>query len=106
MLYRINIEYLLDSKYWKANKDYSIENENKKGKFIFSKKNENLFLNENEKESIKIFEGKNNNKKDNVMISEGSNKQSTQGNEDEETRIEHLNNIYDSESNNSPLNSL
>ena len=41
------------------------------------------------------------------MISEGSNKQSTQGNEDEETRIEHLHNTSDSDSNNnSPLNSL
>ena len=94
-----NIDYLLDSKYWRANKNYAIENENKNEKLIFLKKNENLFLNEND-------EGKNKYKKDNVMISEGSNKQSTQGNEDEETRIEHLHNISDSESNNSPLNSL
>ena len=94
-----NIDYLLDSKYWRINKDYSIENENKNEKLIFSIKNENLFLNEND-------EGKNKYKKDNAMISEGSNKQSTQGNEDEETRIEHLHNISDSESNNSPLNSL
>ena len=101
-----NIDYLLDSKYWRVNKDLSIENENKNEKLIFSKKNESLFLNENEKEAIKLFEGKNKYKKDNVMISEGSNKQSTQGNEDEETRIDHLHNISDSESNNSPLNSL
>ena len=95
-----NIDYLLDSKYWRVNKDYSIENENnEKEKLLFSKKNDILFLNEND-------EGKNKYKKDNVMISEGSNKQSTQGNEDEETRIEHLHNISDSESNNSPLNSL
>ena len=101
-----SIDYLLDSKYWKVNKDYSIEHENKNEKLIFSKKNENLFLNENEKESLKKFEGINKYKKDNAMISEGSNKQSTQSNEDEETRIEHLHNISDSESNNSPLNSL
>ena len=101
-----NIDYLLDSKYWRVNKDLSIENENKNEKLFFSKKNENPFLNENEKEAIKIFEGKNKYKKDQVMISEGSNKQSTQGNEDEETRIDHLHNISDSESNNSPLNSL
>lgn len=101
-----NIDYLLDSKYWRVNKDLSIENENRNEKLIFSKKNESLFLNENEKEAIKLFEGKNKYKKDNVMISEGSNKQSTQGNEDEETRIDHLHNISDSESNNSPLNSL
>ena len=40
------------------------------------------------------------------MVTEGSNKQSTQSNEDKETRIEPLHNINDSENNNSPLISL
>ena len=96
---QINIEYLLDSKYWRTNKDLNSENENP------SKIHKKL-LNENAKENIKEYEPKGNYIKNQLMVSVGSNKQSTQSNEDEETRIEHLQNISDSESNNSPLNSL
>ena len=104
---QINIDNLLDSKYWRINKDLSIENENKNEKDNFVKKKNIFLLNVDEKESTKLFESKNEYKGDKVMISEGSNKQSTQGNEDEETRIEHLHNTSDSDSNNnSPLNSL
>ena len=104
---QINIDYLLDSKYWRMNKDLSIENENKNEKDIFLKKRNIFLLNEDEKESTKFFESKNEYKGEKVMISEGSNKQSTQGNEDEETRIEPLHNISDSDTNNnSPLNSI
>ena len=99
---QINIDYLLDSKYWQKSKDFQLENENQNEKEIFSIKNNLLLLNDIEKESIKKFNSKNNYKRD----SEESNKQSTQSNEDEETRIEHLPNISDSDSNNSPLNSL
>ena len=99
---QINIDYLLDSKFWRASKDFSSENENQNEKDIFLKKKNILLLNDQEKES-KQFET---NKREPNNISEGSNKQSTQSNEDEETRIEHLHNISDSESNNSPLNSL
>ena len=101
-----NIDYLLDSKYWRVSKDLSIENECKNKKDVFLRRNDIILLNENEKENEKLFYIKNKYKKENIMISEGSNKQSTQGNEDEETRIEHLHNISDSDSNNSPLNSL
>ena len=96
---QINIEYLLDSKYWRTNKDLNSENEN-------PSKSHKKLLNESAKENIKEYEPKGNYIKNNLMISVGSNKQSTQSNEDEETRIEHLQNISDSESNNSPLNSL
>ena len=97
-----NIDNLLDSKYWRVNKDLSLENE----KDIFIKKQNLLLLNENEKELSKQFEANNGYNIKQVMVSEGSNKQSTQSNEDEETRIEPLHNISDSESNNSPLISL
>ena len=103
---QVNIDYLLDSKFWRASKDLSIESENQNEKQIFLKKNNILLLNDNEKEPIKLFDIKNKYKKEKALISEGSNKQSTQSNEDEETRIEHLHNISDSDSNNSPLNSL
>ena len=101
-----NIDYLLDSKYWRVSKDLSIKNEIQNEKDVFLRKNNILLLNENEKENEKLFYIKNKYKKENIMISEGSNKQSTQGNEDDETRIDHLHNTSDSDSNNSPLNSL
>ena len=82
---RRNIDDLLDSKYWRVNKDLSLDNE----KDFFIKNKNLLLLNDNEKKLSKLFEG--------------SNKQSIQSNEDEETRIEPLHNISDSESNNSPL---
>ena len=96
------IDNLLDSKYWRVNKDLSLENE----KDIFIKKQNLLLLNENEKELSKQFEANNGYNIKKVMVTEGSNKQSSQSNEDEETRIEPLHNISDSESNNSPLISL
>ena len=102
---QINIEYLLDYKYWRANKDFNSEKENQIKKDIFFNKN-NILFNENIKEKLGQYDRKLNFKKDQLMVSIGSNKQSTQSNEDEETRIEHLHNISDSESNNSPLNSL
>ena len=105
---QINIDNLLDSKYWRMNKDLSVENENNNEKDILLKKN-SLFLlneNENEKEPTKRFGYKKGYKGEQVMVAEGSNKQSTQSNEDEETRIEPLHNTSDSDSNNSPLNSL
>ena len=98
---QINIDYLLDSKYWQTSKDFQIENQNQNEKEIIFSKNNLLLLNENEKESIKKFSSKNNYKRD----SEGSNKQSTQSNEDDESRTEHIHNISDMESNNSPSNS-
>ena len=98
---QINIDYLLDSKYWQTSKDFQIENLNQNEKEIIFSKNNLLLLNENEKESIKKFSSKNNYKRD----SEGSNKQSTQSNEDDESRTEHIHNISDMESNNSPSNS-
>ena len=99
---QINIDYLLDSKYWRASKDFNSEYENQFEKDIFFQK-KNLFLLNEEKDLTK-FSSKNLYKKEPV-ISEGSNKQSSQSNEDEETRIEHehIHNISDSES---PLNSL
>ena len=101
-----NIDYLLDSKYWRVSKDLYIKNENQNEKDVFLRRNDILLLNENEKENEKLFYLKSKYKKENIMISEGSNKQSTQGNEDDETRIDHLHNTSDSDSNNSPLNSL
>ena len=92
---QINMDYLLDSKFWRTNKIYQLENENE----ILVNKNNILLINENEKELIKELKSDKNFKRD----SEGSNKQSTQSNE---SRIEHSHNISDTESNNSPLNSL
>ena len=94
----INMDYLLDSKFWRTNRVYNLENENeiiinKNSKITYSNENEN------EKELIKEYKSVKNYKRD----SEGSNKQSTQSNE---SRIEHFHNISDTESNNSPLNSL
>ena len=77
---------MLDSKYWQTSKDFQIENQNQNEKEIIFNKNNLLLLNENEKESIKKFSSKNNYKRD----SEGSNKQSTQSNEDDESRTEHI----------------
>ena len=95
---QMKIDDLLDTKYWKVNKDLNYENE----KGIFSKKKNILLLNENEKKLDKDFEMNNNgykNKK--VTLSEENNKQSTQSNEDDETRSEHLHNMSDSDSSNS-----
>ena len=103
---KTNIEPLFDSKYWRASKDFNSEtdepistyesqNENrtpsKKDNFIFVDK----------KNSPKPFHSKYADIQDMAGISVGSNKQSTQSNEDEENRTDHLNNISYS-----PINSL
>ena len=107
-----NIDHLFDSKYWRASKDtnsetdepistYDSQNEkdtpSKKDKFIFIDK----------KNSPKPFHSKYAEVHELAGMSEGSNKQSTQSNEDEETRLDHLHNIsYCESNNNSPINSL
>ena len=54
-----NIDYLLDSKYWRVSKDLSIENECKNKKDVFLRRNDIILLNENEKENEKLFYIKN-----------------------------------------------
>ena len=104
---QININYLLDSKYWRTNKDFTTQNEIQNEKKIFPNKNNIIIVNENEKDSLKKLESKICSKKDSLIISVGSNKQTTQSNEDDDTRGEHLQNNMDTDSsNNSPLNSL
>jgi hypothetical protein len=83
-----DIEYLLDSRFWKASTNSTYENEFNPEKKIFGIKK----LNSDSKKKGKSGY-------------EESNKQSTQENEDEETRFDPLHNISSSESNNSHLNS-
>ena len=71
-----NIDYLLESRFWRSNKNSSYDMEFNPEKKI---------LGRNEKNGVE------------------SNKQSTQGNEEEETRYEPLHNTISSDSNNSPL---
>ena len=71
-----NIDYLLESRFWRSNKNTSYDKEYNQ---------EKKFLGRNEKNG------------------EESNKQSTQGNEEEETRFEPLHNTISTDSNNSPL---
>ena len=84
-----DIEYLLDPKFWKASKDSWYDNEFNQEKKIFGMKK---FSSEGKKHGKNGFDE--------------SNKQSTQENEDEDIRDEHLHNISSSESNITPLNSL
>ena len=84
-----DIEYLLDSRFWKASTNSTYDNEFNQEKKIFGFKKMNS-------------EGK----KKGKSGYEESYKQSTQENEDEETRYDPLHNISSSESNNSPLNSF
>ena len=83
-----DIEYLLDSRFWKASKISSYETDYDQEKIFEKKKSKN----EKEKKGKKEFEE--------------SNKQSTQENEEDELRYDHLHNISSTESNNSRLNSL
>ena len=84
-----DIEYLLDSRFWKADKNSTYDNEyNPEKKFFRLKKSKNY----GEKNGKSKYED--------------SNKQSTQGNEDEEMRYEPIHNMSSSETNNSHLNSL
>ena len=84
-----DIEYLLDPKFWKASKDSWYDNEFNHEKKIFVNKK---FSSDGKKHGKNGFDE--------------SNKQSTQENEDEDLRDEHLHNISSSESNITPLNSL
>ena len=77
-----NIDYLLESRFWRSNKNFSYDMDYNHEKKIFGS---------GEKKG---------------KTGEESNKQSTQGNEDEETRFEPLQNTISTESNNSPLISL
>ena len=84
-----DIEYLLDSRFWKADKNSTYDNEyNPEKKYYGLKKSKNY----GEKNGKSKYED--------------SNKQSTQGNEDEEMRYEPIHNMSSSETNNSHLNSL
>ena len=81
-LEKSNIDYLLESRFWRSNKNFSYDMDYNHEKKIFGS---------GEKKG---------------KTGEESNKQSTQGNEDEETRFEPLQNTISTESNNSPLISL
>ena len=86
---KTDIEYLLDPRFWKTTKDSWYDSEFSQEKKIFNKKK---FSSDGKKNGKNIFDE--------------SNKQSTQENEDEDIRDEHLHNISSSESNITPLNSL
>ena len=101
-----NIEHLFDSKYWRASKEINSETdepistyESQNDNTTPSKKDNFIFV--EEKKTPKPFHSKYAEIQDIAGISDGSNKQSTQSNEDEESRMDHLNNI-----NYSPINSL
>ena len=95
-----NIECLFESKYWRANKETSLEtilnstNESQNEKYILPKDTKTFhskYIEDQEIEGINVK----------------SNKQSTQSNEDEEIKTDHSYNSSNSETNNnSPLNSL
>ena len=107
-----NIELLFDSKYWRASKDINSETDepistydSQNEKNTPSKK-ENIII-VDKKDSPKPFHSKYAEVQEMVGTSVGSNKQSTQSNEDEEIRNDHLHNIiYCESNNNSPINSL
>ena len=81
-----DIDYLLDSKFWKASKNSTYDNEFNQEKKIFGMKKMSS-----------------DGKKTGKSRWDESNKQSTQENEDEENRYDHLHNISSSESNNSNI---
>ena len=110
---KANIEQLFDSKYWRVNKEINSETEEPNSTFESqnekespTKKNKDKFIFIDSKNSQKLFKPKYIEAQEMTGISVGSNKQSTQSNEDEEPRIDHLNNISYCESNNSPIKSL
>ena len=90
---KADMDYLFSPKFWRSNNDsYSLKNDtNTQDKNSVSGKAENKEV------SIPL---KCSNSKSIVGISEGSNKQSTQSNEDEEQRMENLQNASSYESNN------
>ena len=107
-----NIEYLFDSKYWRVSKEISSETdepnstyESQNDKGILSKKENFIFF--ERKNSPTPIHSKYAETQEMAGMSVGSNKISTQSNEEEETPMDHLNNISCCESNNiSPINSL
>jgi len=115
---KTNIDHLFDSKYWRASKETNSETdepistyESQNDKDTPSKKDKFIIV--DKKNSPKPFHSKYAEVHELAGMSDGSNKQSTQSNEDEETRsrLDHLPNINISycESNNnspSPINSL
>ena len=91
---KANINYFFSHQFWQPNNEcFSIQKEKiSKEKDSISGKVENK-----KQVSIPLKCG---NSQSIVGISEGSNKQSTQSNEDEEIRVEHLQNVSSDESNN------
>ena len=112
---KANIEHLFDSKYWRVSKEINSETdepnstfESQNEKETPTKKIRDKFIFIDGKISPKLFNPKYMEIQEMAGISVGSNKKSTQSNEDEEPRLDHLNNISYCESNNSPshINSL
>ena len=98
---KVDIDYLFDSKYWRASKETNSDTdepnstyESQTGKDTPSKKDNYIIL--DNKNSPKPFHSKYVEVGDSMGISDGSNKQSTQSNEDEETNL-----IYCESNNNS-----
>ena len=91
---KANMDYLFSHKIWEENKD-SYQSE----KYKDSTEKSSIFGKAEKKKQVPI-PLKCSNSQSIVGISEGSNKQSTQSNEDEEPRIEHLQNVSSCESNN------
>ena len=110
---KTDIERLFDSKYWRVSKEINSETDEPNSTFESQNeketqtiKNKDKFIFIDGKYSQKLFNPKYIEVQEMAGISVGSNKQSTQSNEDEKPRIDHLNNISYGESNNSPINSL
>ena len=109
---KANIDHLFDSKYWRVSKEISSETdepnstyESQNEKDTPSKKKNFIIV--DKKNSPKQFHSKYTEVQEMAGMSVGSNKQSTQSNEDEESRLDHLNNIsYCEINNNSGRNSL
>ncbi len=109
---KANIEHLFDYKYWRVKNETNSETdepnstyESQNDKDTPTKKDTFIFI--DGKNSPKQFQSKFSEVQEMARISVGSNKQSTQSNEDEEARLDHLNNIsYCESNNNSPINSL
>ena len=107
-----NIEHLFDSKYWRVSKEISsetdepnstYESQNEKGT---SSKKENFII-VDKKKSPKPFHSKYADMEEMAGMNLGSNKKSTQSNEDDETRLDQLNNIsYYEITNNSIINNF
>ena len=109
---KANIEHLFDYKYWRVSKETNSETDEPNSTYESQNEKDTQI----KKDKFIIIDGKNSPKpfhskyaevQEMAGMSVGSNKQSTQSNEDEETRLDHLNNIsYCESNNNSPINSL